>query len=176
VNTRNRLSDARAVTQKLRIDCAISKTSIVGPTRLAPATGLLGIVVNTTKVLENVLTLAPTTLEMGLTPLELLHLGPGESLQQQITDLVAARDVSDRYSSVQIVSSVELNFLLDAFSQSGRAPDVIFKLRELLNQKTPKPYTCGMTKGATPSIKDGGVCDFVYLRTQMSTFPGGRQG
>jgi hypothetical protein len=103
--------------------------------------------VNTTKVLENVLTLAPTTLEMGLTPLELLHLGPGESLQQQITDLVAARDVSDRYSSVQIVSSVELNFLLDAFSQSGRAPDVIFKLRELLNSENSQTIYLWNDKG-----------------------------
>jgi hypothetical protein len=92
-------------------------------------------VVNTTKVLESVLILAPTTLEMGLTPLELLHLGSQASSQQEIADLVTARDASDRYSAIQIMSSDELNFLLDTFAQSGKAHDVIFKLRELLNSE-----------------------------------------
>jgi hypothetical protein len=92
-------------------------------------------VVNTTKVLESVLILAPTTLEMGLTPLELLHLGPGDSLQQHISDLVAVRDATDRYSSIQIVSSVELNVLLDTFAQSGKAYNVVIKLRELLDSE-----------------------------------------
>jgi hypothetical protein len=91
--------------------------------------------VNTTKVLESVLILAPTTLEMGLTPLELLHLGSQASSQQEIADLVVARDVRDRYSAIQIMSSDELNFLLDTFAQSGKAHDVIFKLRELLNSE-----------------------------------------
>ena len=92
-------------------------------------------VVNTTKVLESVLILAPTTLEMGLTPLELLHLGSQASSQQEIADLVTARDASDRYSAIQIMSSDELNFLLDTFAQSVKAHDVIFKLRELLNSE-----------------------------------------
>ena len=92
-------------------------------------------VVNTTKVLESVLILAPTTLEMGLTPLELFHIGSQDSLQQRITDLVAERDASDRYSAIQIMSSDELNFLLDTFAQSVKAHDVIFKLRELLNSE-----------------------------------------
>ena len=92
-------------------------------------------VVNTTKVLESVLILAPTTLEMGLTPLELLHPGSQASSQQEIADLVVARDVSDQYSAIQIMSSDELNFLLDTFAQSGKAHDVIFKLRELLNSE-----------------------------------------
>jgi hypothetical protein len=91
--------------------------------------------VNNTEVLESVLMLAPTTLEMGLTPLELLHLGPEDSLQQHITDLVAERDASDRYSSIQIVSSVELNFLLDTFAQTGKAYNVVLKLRELLDSE-----------------------------------------
>src|ERR1700730_7466809 len=62
-------------------------------------------VVNTTEVLESVLILAPTTLEMGLTPLQLLHLDSQASSQQEIADLVAARDASDRYSAIQIMSS-----------------------------------------------------------------------
>jgi hypothetical protein len=78
-------------------------------------------VVNTTKVLENVLILAPTTLEMGLTPLELLHPGSQASSQQEIADLVVARDVSDQYSAIQIMSLDELNFLLGTFAQSGKA-------------------------------------------------------
>jgi hypothetical protein len=87
--------------------------------------GFLDTVVNNTEVLESVLILAPTTLEMGLTPLKLLHLGPDDSLQQHIADLVAVRDATHEYSSIQIVSSVELKFLLDAFVQSGKAYNVV---------------------------------------------------
>jgi hypothetical protein len=89
--------------------------------------------VDNSKVLENVLRLAPTTLEMGLMPLELLHLGPQASLQREIADLLIARDASDRYCSIQIMSSDELNFLLDTFAQGGKAHDATFKLRQLLN-------------------------------------------
>jgi hypothetical protein len=89
-------------------------------------------VVNTTKVLESVLILAPTTLEMGLTPLELLHLGSQYLLQKQIADLAAARNASDRYSAIQIMSSDELKFLVDTFSTSEIADNVMFKLRALL--------------------------------------------
>jgi hypothetical protein len=67
---------------------------------------ILGNRVNTTKVLESILLLAPTVLEMGLALLELLHLGPQDSLQKQIADLIVARDASDRYSCIQIISSV----------------------------------------------------------------------
>ena len=84
------------------------------------------------KVLENVLRLAPTTLEMGLMPLELLHLDSGDSLQQEIADLLTARDASDRYSAIQIMSSDELKFLLDTFAKSETAHNVMFKLRALL--------------------------------------------
>jgi hypothetical protein len=89
-------------------------------------------VVNATKVLESVLILAPTTLEIGLTPLELLHPGSQDSLQKQIADLVAARDASDRYSAIQIMSSDELKFLVDTFAKSEIADNVMFKLRALL--------------------------------------------
>jgi hypothetical protein len=91
--------------------------------------------VNNTEVLESALMLAPTTLEMGLTPLQLLHLDSQDSLQAKIADLVATRDASDRYSSIQIVSSDELNFLLDTFARSEKAHNKIFKLRELLNSE-----------------------------------------
>ena len=100
-----------------------------------PVGGVWGILVDNTRVLESVLALAPTALEMGLTPLELLHLGSQASSQQEIADLVTARDASDRYSAIQIMSSDELNFLLDTFAQSVKAHDVIFKLRELLNSE-----------------------------------------
>jgi hypothetical protein len=92
-------------------------------------------VVNTTKVLESVLILAPTTLETGLTPLELLHLGSQDSLQQEIADLVDARNANGRYSSIQIMSSDEMNFLVDTFGQIGMAHNEMFKLRRLLNSE-----------------------------------------
>jgi hypothetical protein len=86
--------------------------------------------VNNIRVLESVLMLAPTTLEMGLTPLGLLHPGSQDLLQKQIADLVAARDYA-----IRIMSSDELNFLLDTFAQSGKAYNVVIKLRELLDSE-----------------------------------------
>ncbi len=91
--------------------------------------------VNNIKVLESVLMLAPTTLEMGLTPLGLLHPSSQDLFQKQIADLVAARDTSDRYYAIRIMSSDELNFLLDTFAQSGKAYNVVIKLRELLDSE-----------------------------------------
>jgi hypothetical protein len=88
--------------------------------------------VNNIKVLESVLMLAPTTLDMGLTPLELLHPDSQDSLQKQIADLVAARDADDRYSAIQIMSSDELKFLVDTFTKCEIADKVMFKLRALL--------------------------------------------
>jgi hypothetical protein len=98
----------------------------------SPVAGFWENAVNNTEVLESVLMLAPTTLEMGLTPLELLHLGPQASLQGKIVNLVAARDASGRYSAIQIMSSDELKFLVDTFAKSESAPNVMFKLRALL--------------------------------------------
>ena len=91
-----------------------------------------------TDVLESVLILAPTTLEMGLTPLELLHLEPQAELYQVIADLVAARDASDRYSAIQIMSSDELKFVVDTFAQSGKSHNNMFKLQALLNSESPE--------------------------------------
>jgi hypothetical protein len=88
--------------------------------------------VNAAKVLDSVLMLAPTTLEMGLMPLELLHLGSRDSLQQAIADLLTARDASERYSAIQIMSSDELKFLVDTFVKRQKAHNVMFKLRALL--------------------------------------------
>jgi len=91
--------------------------------------------VNTTEVLESVLMLAPTTLETGLTPLELLHMDSRDLLQQNIAELVAERDASDRYSAIQIMSSNELKSAVDAFAQSGRPCNRIFNLIMLLNSE-----------------------------------------
>jgi hypothetical protein len=95
-------------------------------------------VVNATKVLESVLMLAPTTIEMGLTPLALLHLGPLASVRQKIAGLVAARNASPRYSTIQIMSSNELKFFVATFAQSGKAQNEIFKLRKLVNFEPPR--------------------------------------
>jgi hypothetical protein len=88
--------------------------------------------VDNSKVLESVLRLAPTTLEMGLMPLELLQPGSQASSQQEIADLLIARDASERYSAIAIMSSDELKFLLDTFAKSKTAHNVMFKLRTLL--------------------------------------------
>ena len=93
---------------------------------------------NDTKVLDSVLRLAPTTLELGLMPLELLHIGSQESLHQKIADLIAARDASDRYSAIQIMSSDELKFLLDSLAKSESTHNVMFKLRALLYSENPQ--------------------------------------
>jgi hypothetical protein len=103
--------------------------------------------VNSTRVLESVLILAPTTIEMGLTPLELLHLGPQASLQQEISELVAARDASDRYSAIQIMSSDELKCLVDTFAQRGKAYNVVLKLRELLDSENSQTIYLWNDKG-----------------------------
>ncbi len=87
---------------------------------------------NAVKVLESVLALAPTTLEMGLMPLQLVHLGSRDSLQQEIADLLTARDASERYFAIQIMSSDELKFLVDTFVKRENAHDAMFKLRALL--------------------------------------------
>jgi hypothetical protein len=91
--------------------------------------------------------LAPTTLEMGLTPLLLLHLDSQASSRQEIADLVAARDASDRYSAIQIMSSNELMFSVDTFGQSRMAHDVMFKLRELLNSENSQTIYLRNAKG-----------------------------
>src|SRR4030081_1614674 len=106
------------------------------PSDSALVAELLGNRVNHTKVLESVLTLAPTTLEMGLTPLQLMHLSSQDSLQQKIADLVAARDASDRYSAIQIMSSSELKSVVGTFAQSGRPCNMIFNLIRLLNSES----------------------------------------
>ena len=101
-----------------------------------PVGGVWGILVDNTRVLESVLALAPTALEMGLTPLELLHVGPQASLQQEIADLVAARDASDRYSAIQIMSSSDLKSLVGTFAQSGKPCNMIFNLIWPLNSES----------------------------------------
>ncbi len=104
---------------------------IYGPD-FASVAGLFGNRVDNSKVLDSVLRLAPTTLEMGLTPLGLLHMDSLDSLQEEIANLVAARDASDRYSSIAIMSSDELKLLVDTFAKSESAHNAMFKLRELL--------------------------------------------
>ena len=51
------------------------------------------------------------------------------SKQQKI--LVSARDASDRYSAIQIMSSDEFKFLVDTFAKSESAHNVMLKLRAL---------------------------------------------
>jgi hypothetical protein len=109
--------------------------------------------VNNTEVLESVLILAPTTLEMGLTPLQLLHLDSQASSQQEIADLVAARDASDRYSAIQIMTSDELRFLVDTVGQSRMAHDVMFKLRQLLNSENSQTIYLWNDKGYHSVLK-----------------------
>lgn len=89
---------------------------------------------------------------MGLLPLELLHFGPQASLQQEIADLLAARDASDRYSAIQIMSSDELRFLVDTFGRSGNARDM-FRLRQLLNSENSQTIYLWNDKGYHSGLK-----------------------
>jgi hypothetical protein len=109
--------------------------------------------VNDTEMLESVLMLAPTTLEMGLTPLKLLHPGSRNSLQQKIADWVAERDASDRYSAIQIMSSDELKFLVDTFAKSESAPNAMFKLRALLYYEDSQTIYLWNDKGCRSVLK-----------------------
>jgi hypothetical protein len=97
------------------------------------------------------LTLAPTTLEMGLTPLQLMHPSSQDSLQQRIADLVAARDAGDRYSSIQIMSSDELKLLLDTFAQGPKAHNA--KLRALVYYEDSQTIYLWNDKGCLSVLK-----------------------
>jgi hypothetical protein len=110
-------------------------------------------IVNTIAVLESVFVLTPTTLEMGLMPIELLHLSSLDSLQQEIADLLTARDASDRYCSIQIMSSDELKFLVDTFAKSESANTVMFKLRALLYSEDSKTIYLWNDKGYHSVLK-----------------------
>ena len=92
-------------------------------------------IVNTIAVLESILILAPTALEMGLTPIELLHVDSRDSLQEEIADLMAARDANERYSAIKIMSSSDLKSLVGTFAQSGKPCNMIFNLIFLLNSE-----------------------------------------
>jgi hypothetical protein len=108
-----------------------------------------------TEVLESVLMLAPTTLELGLTPLKLLHLDSPSSLQQEIADLVDARAASDRYAPIQIMSSDELKFLVDTFAKGESAENGIFKLRASLHSEDSQTIYLWNDKGYHSVLKLG---------------------
>ena len=103
--------------------------------RDSPVVGLRESIVNTIAVLESILILAPTALEMGLTPVELLHVDSRDSLQEEIADLMAARDANERYSAIKIMSSSDLKSLVGTFAQSGKPCNMIFNLIFLLNSE-----------------------------------------
>jgi hypothetical protein len=105
-----------------------------------------------TEVLESVLMLAPTTLELGLTPLKLLHLNSPTSLQEEIAHLVDARAASGRYTPIQIMSSDELKFLVDKFAKSENAYTV-FKLRALLYSEDSQTIYLWNDKGYHSAMK-----------------------
>jgi hypothetical protein len=83
----------------------------------------------------------------------LLHLDSRDSLQQEIADLLTARDASERYSAIQIMSSDELKFLVDTFVKSENAHNVMFKLRALLYYEDPQTIYMWNDKGYHSILK-----------------------
>jgi hypothetical protein len=85
-----------------------------------------------TKILDKVLQLIPTTLEMGLSPYHSYPLQSEASLDQAVAELNAARDSDERYSGVRFMSLAALKPLVTKLLWSGKANNLTYELRRLL--------------------------------------------
>jgi hypothetical protein len=85
-----------------------------------------------TKMLDRVLQLIPTTLEMGLSPYHSYPLQSEASLDQAVAELNAARDCDERYSGVQFMSLAALKPLVTKLLWSGKANNLTYEVRRLL--------------------------------------------
>jgi hypothetical protein len=84
------------------------------------------------KMLDRVLLLIPTTLEMGLSPYHSYPLQSEASLDQAVADLNAARDSDERYSGVRFMSLAALKPLVTKLLWSGKANNLTYEVRRLL--------------------------------------------
>jgi hypothetical protein len=85
-----------------------------------------------TKMLDRVLQLIPTTIEMGLSPYHSYPLESERSLDQAVAELNAARDSNERYSGVQFMSLAALKPLVTKLLWSGKANNLTYEVRRLL--------------------------------------------
>jgi hypothetical protein len=85
-----------------------------------------------TKMLDSVLQLIPTTLEMGLSSYHSYPLQSEASLDRAIADLNATRDSDERYSGVQFMSLAALKPLVTKLLWSGKANNLTYEVRRLL--------------------------------------------
>jgi hypothetical protein len=84
------------------------------------------------KMLDRVLQLIPTTLEMGLSPHHSYPLESEASLDQAVAELNAARDSDERYSAVRFMSLAALKPLVTKLLWSGKANNLTYEVRRLL--------------------------------------------
>ena len=85
-----------------------------------------------TKMLDRVLQLIPTSLEMGLSPYHSYALQSEASLDQAVAQLNAARDSDERYSGVRFMSLAALKPLVTKLLWSGKANNLTYEVRRLL--------------------------------------------
>jgi hypothetical protein len=85
-----------------------------------------------TKMLDRVLQLIPTTIEMGLSPYHSYPLQSEASLDQAVAELNAARDSDERYSGVRFMSLAALKPLVTKLLWSGKANNLTYEVRRLL--------------------------------------------
>ena len=85
-----------------------------------------------TKMLDRVLQLIPTTLEMGLSAYLSYPLQSEASLDQAVAELNAARDSDERYSGVRFMSLAALKPLVTRLLWSGKANNLTYEVRRLL--------------------------------------------
>jgi hypothetical protein len=85
-----------------------------------------------TKMLDKVLQLIPTTLEMGLSPYHSYPLQSEASLDQAVAELNALRDSDERYSGVRFMSLAALKPLVTKLLWSGKANNLTYEVRRLL--------------------------------------------
>ena len=85
-----------------------------------------------TKMLDRVLQLIPTTLEMGLSPYHSYPLQSEASLDQAVAELNTARDSDERYSGVRFMSLAALKPLVTKLLWSGKANNLTYEVRRLL--------------------------------------------
>jgi hypothetical protein len=83
-----------------------------------------------TKMLDRVLQLIPTTIEMGLSPYHSYPLQSEASLDQAVAELNAARDSDERYSGVRFMSLAALKPLVTKLLWSGKANNLTYEVRK----------------------------------------------
>jgi hypothetical protein len=85
-----------------------------------------------TKILDRILEMIPTSLEMGLSSSYSWPLDSELSLDMTVAGLLAARDSDKRYSRVRIMSIAGLKPLVDKLLWSGKANNLTYGVRRMV--------------------------------------------